>query len=118
MQLFLQEEQINANLTGVQMSLKNTRLFIAALVTASAMSSAALADDFIAACKQSDPNPEAEKICTCASDKIAGADRAAAIAAMKAMTAALTEGKADANLAPDQMMALQAVLAAEAACMQ
>ncbi len=90
-----------------------------------AMTGLARADDFVALCIKSNQvpgveNPAAEKICTCASGKLAGADRTLAIDAVKAMNAAVASGKPEdiAAATTGGGKGLELLMTAEAGCMQ
>ncbi|MFI5021436.1 MAG: hypothetical protein ACHQRJ_07270 [Alphaproteobacteria bacterium] len=78
----------------------------------------AFADDFVALCKAVEQDPEAERLCACAADKVAHAERSAAIAAMRAVADALAKGKPidPSTLPPDLSSGLSAVKEAEATC--
>ena len=78
----------------------------------------AFADDFVALCKEAEQDPEAERLCACAADKLTPTERSAAIAAMRAVADALAKGKPidPSTLPPDLSSGLSAVKAAEATC--
>jgi hypothetical protein len=76
----------------------------------------AFADDYVALCKVNEEgNLSAEKLCLCASSKVKPEDRAAAIAAMKAMSDFATGRTPDTSSA-DMTRGTQAVMTAEAQC--
>jgi len=79
----------------------------------------AYADDFEALCTGVDKSPETAKSCKCASGKITGADRTAALEAMKAVNAAMASGKAEDAAAATSKHAkgVEIVMTAQATCM-
>jgi hypothetical protein len=85
-----------------------------------AVSTVASADELEAQCKAGNPIDGADKICKCVSDKITGADRAAAIKAIKVTNEAISKGTApDQSILTEEMAkAMTVVATAEAACMQ
>jgi hypothetical protein len=78
----------------------------------------AFADDFVVLCKEAEQDPEAERLCACAKDKVTPTERSAAIAAMRAVADALAKGKPidPSTLPPDLSSGLSAVKEAEAMC--
>ncbi|WP_372395638.1 hypothetical protein ABMY26_10490 [Azospirillum sp. HJ39] len=98
------------------------RILKIAAVTAVAMMSVpavAFADDFEALCTAADKSEPTVKSCKCASDKLAGADRTAAIDAMKAVNTAMAAGKAEEAAAATQKhgKGLEIMMTAQATCM-
>jgi cytochrome c-type biogenesis protein CcmH/NrfF len=79
----------------------------------------AYADDFEAQCTAQDKSPESVKSCKCASDKLTGGDRAAALEAMKAVNTALASGKAEDAAVATQKNAkgIEIIMTAQASCM-
>ena len=79
----------------------------------------AFADDFEALCTATDKSEPTVKSCKCASGKLAGADRTAAMDAMKAMNTALTSGKPEdaANATSKNAKGLEIMMTAQASCM-
>ena len=79
---------------------------------------AARADDFIKECKAGTPGPDADKVCTCMSGKVSGADRVAAIDGMSKSNAASAKGGQldPSSLTPQQVKGLETVVTAESAC--
>ncbi|WP_448190436.1 hypothetical protein [Azospirillum sp. sgz301742] len=96
-------------------------LMIAAVAAFTAVSapSIAFADDFEALCVGSVSTPETVKSCKCASGKLTGADRTAAMEAMKAVNAAMTSGKAEEAAAATSKHAkgVEIMMTAQATCM-
>ncbi|MEI6557454.1 MAG: hypothetical protein WCO00_03530 [Rhodospirillaceae bacterium] len=89
-----------------------------------ALTGIAKADDFVALCVKADQvpgveNPTAEKTCTCASGKVAGADRKLAMDAMKAMIAATASGKPEdaASATANNAKGIEIMMTAEATCL-
>ncbi|PWC52766.1 hypothetical protein [Azospirillum sp. TSO22-1] len=96
------------------------RALTIALATAAAvsLSTAAFADEFLALCDAAQ-NPQNAKVCKCAAGKLAGADRAAAFEAAKAMKAAMASGKPeDANaVTTKHAKGLEILRTAQATCL-
>ncbi len=94
-------------------------IIAAASVASVSLSSVAFADDFVALCTGADKSPETEKSCTCAAEKLTGAERAGALEAMKAVNAALTSGKPEdaAAISTTHAKGLEAVMTAQVSCM-
>lgn len=92
---------------------------LAVAFVAVAMPSVALADDFEALCTAQDKSADSVKSCKCASGKLTGADRAAAMEAMKAVNTALASGKAEDAAAATQKNAkgVEIMMTAQATCM-
>ena len=90
---------------------------LAAAVLLAVSGGQAFADDYVALCKASEQgNPDADKVCNCASGKLAGADRTAAMTALKAINDAMSKGKTP-DASADISKGVQAQATAEAACM-
>jgi hypothetical protein len=95
---------------------------IAVAAVAVAFSTAAWADDFVTECEfnNRDRGSDAERLCNCMSEKVAGPVRADAIEAMRKMNASIRVGGAPldpSTLPASQMNGLDAVVAAQATCM-
>lgn len=86
-----------------------------------ALSTAARADDFVAACMLgSDPATDMPKTCACMSTKVTGPVRADAIAALRRSYQSMTDAAKSidpSTLPPNLMRGLQAVVLAQADCM-
>jgi hypothetical protein len=98
------------------------RILKIASVAAVAMMSVpavAFADDFEALCTATDKSEPTVASCKCASGKVTGADRSAAIEAMKAMNTAMASGKAEEAAAATQKhgKGIEIVMTAQASCM-
>ena len=98
------------------------RMLMIAVVAAFTVISAptvAFADDFEALCVGPIQTPETVKSCKCASGKVTGADRTAAMEAMKAMNAAMTSGKPEDAAAATGTHAkgVEIMMTAQATCM-
>jgi len=96
-------------------------LKIAAVATVAMMAvpAIAFADDFEALCTATDKSEPTVASCKCASGKVTGADRTAAIEAMKAMNTAMASGKAEEAAAATQKhgKGIEIVMTAQATCM-
>lgn len=92
--------------------------FVAAFAVA-AVPALAFADDFEALCTATDKSEPTVKSCQCASTKLTGADRTAAIEAMKAVNGAMAAGKAEEAAAATQKHAkgIEILMTAQATCM-
>jgi hypothetical protein len=91
---------------------------LVAAVCAAALPSAA-ADDFIAQCMKGE-TVDAQRICTCISDKISAKDRPNALAAMTKVNAATAKGEevSASTLTPEMIQGIAAVTEVEAKCQQ
>jgi hypothetical protein len=91
----------------------------AACVLTVGFSFAALADDFIKECKIGNPGADADKVCTCMSGKVTGADRAGAIDGMNKTNTAMAKGGAmdPSTMTPQVMKGMETVMTAQVACM-
>jgi hypothetical protein len=98
---------------------RSVRIAAIAVVSTVGFSLAAAADDFMKECKIGNPGPDSDKVCTCMSDKIKGADRPDAIDAMKKTNVAMSRGTAAdaAAMTPKVMKSIEAVMTAQVACM-
>lgn len=97
-------------------SLKIAAFAVLAAVTVPTM---AFADDFEALCTAADKSAPTVKSCQCASTKLTGADRTAAMEAMKAVNGAMAAGKAEEAAAATQKHAkgIEILMTAQATCM-
>lgn len=90
----------------------------AAMVLAVGAAGQARADDYVALCKANEKdNANADKMCSCASDKLKPDDRAAAITALKTLNDAMLNGKTPDSSNPDVEKGMAAQMAAESQCM-
>lgn len=91
----------------------------AAAIAVMALSAPAMADDFVALCTGEDKTPEVAKSCACASEKITGADREAALAALKATAAAVKSGKPEdaAAITTNHAKGVEVIMTAQMSCM-
>jgi hypothetical protein len=98
---------------------RGLRITSAALAMTLGLSFAAAADDFAKECKIGNPGADSDKVCSCMSDKITGADRADAIEAMNKTNAAMAKGgAADPNtMTPKVMKSMETVMTAQVSCM-
>ena len=91
----------------------------AAVVLGLGLSAAAQTDNFMSECQQGSSAADPAKACTCMSDKVTGANRADAIAAMHAMntTKGANGGAPDPKSLPaNQQKGLEALMAASGQC--
>jgi hypothetical protein len=88
-------------------------------VCAAGLASAAAADDFVAQCMKGE-TVDAQRICTCISDKISAKDRPNALAAMTKVNAATAKGEEvnASTLTPEMIQGIAAVTEVEAKCQQ
>jgi len=78
----------------------------------------AFADDYVAMCKVGQPgDPNADKICTCASEKVKSEDRASAMVGMQAVNDAMSRSKEPDTSDPKVAKGIGAAMEALAACM-
>jgi hypothetical protein len=92
---------------------------LAAAVLALSLSAAAQTDTFMAECQQGSSAADPVKACTCMSEKVSGAIRADAIAAMHTMntTKGTNGGGPDPKTLPaNEQKGLEAVIAAHGQC--
>lgn len=84
-----------------------------------ALPTVAFADDFEAQCTIADKSEQNVKSCKCASAKLTGADRTAALEAMKAVNGAILAGKtAEASAATEKhAKGLEILMTAQMSCM-
>lgn len=94
------------------------KVVLAATFAAVFLPTVAFADEFEALCQGAAQTPQAAKSCTCVAGKLAGADRTAAMEAIKAMKAAMTSGKPEDATAASSKNAkgIEALMAAKATC--
>ena len=90
-----------------------------ALALSAGFMAAAAADDFMAQCKIGTPVPNSDKICTCMSDKVTGADRADVIQAMTTTNAVMAKGGTPASpeMTPKVMKGLETAMNIQVQCM-
>jgi hypothetical protein len=86
-----------------------------AFVLTAGVAFSALADDFVKECRIGNPGPDGEKACNCMSDKMSGADRAAAVDAMNRTNAAMAKGDTS-ILTPEVLKTMGSVMALQAGC--
>jgi hypothetical protein len=92
--------------------------FMLGLAAALMLAAPAFADDYIAMCKVGQPgDPNADKICKCASEKVKPEDRASAIAGMQAVNDAMSQSKQPDTSDPKLTKGIGAAMEALAACM-
>ena len=79
----------------------------------------AFADDFEALCTAADKSEPTVASCKCASGKLSGADRTAAMEAMKAVNTAMAAGKVEeaANATAHHGKGIEIMMTAQASCM-
>lgn len=100
--------------------MRNLKIVIAAAFAAVMLPTVAFAaDDFEALCVGPIQTPETVKACKCASGKLTGADRTAAMEAAKAMNAAMASGKPEDAAAATGKHAkgLEIMMTVQASCM-
>ena len=90
-----------------------------AMFAFAAVPAVAHADDFEAQCTATDKSDASVKSCKCVSEKLTGADRSAALDAMKAMNTALASGKPEdaAEATQKNAKGLEILMTAQMACM-
>ena|SRR5688572_24869580 len=95
-----------------------TRGLVAAML-ATALSTAAWADDFVAVCTAADKTPTQEKACGCMSEKVKD-DRPAFITMMKKLNEAQTKGiePDPSKMSADDVKTLGTVMETLASCFQ
>ena len=88
-------------------------------VCAAGMASTAAADDFIAQCMKGE-TVDAQRICSCISDKISAKDRPNALAAMTKVNESSAKGEEvnASTLTPEMIQGIAAVTEIEAKCQQ
>ena len=99
--------------------MRTLKIAVVAAFAAVALPTMAFADDFEALCTATDKSEPTVKSCKCASGKLTGADRTAAIEAMKAVNAAMAAGKAEEAAAATQKhgKGIEIMMTAQATCM-
>ncbi|WP_448191736.1 hypothetical protein [Azospirillum sp. sgz301742] len=94
------------------------KIAIAATFAAVLLPAVAFADDFEALCETAQ-SPQNAKICKCAAGKLTGADRTAAMEAVKAMKAAMASGKPEEAVMVNSQHAkgVELMMTAQATCL-
>lgn len=99
--------------------MRTLTIAVVAAFAALSVPAIAIADDFESLCVTGDKSPDAAKLCKCASDKLTGADRKAAMEAMKAVNAAMAAGKVEeaAEATMKHAKGVEIMMTAQATCM-
>lgn len=95
------------------------RAIAVAIALSAGFIATAAGDDFMAQCKIGTPGPDSEKICTCMSSKITGADRGDVVQAMTTTNAVMAKGGTPASpeMTPKVMKSLETAMNLQAQCM-